>query len=156
MTDLADYLWIIWISFILLCIIIELLTLDFTFLMVAVGSLGGLAANLLGLDWWLQITVGLLLSLGLILALRPFLLRAMRKGEDPAPSNVPALIGLSGTVLPSAAADVLLVKLANGETWTARLDAAAAAGVSPGDSITVTAIEGSTARVVPRQQTESK
>ncbi|MCU1447187.1 MAG: hypothetical protein JWP54_2845, partial [Cryobacterium sp.] len=34
MVDLTDYLWIAWLVFILVCVIIELLTLDFTFLMI--------------------------------------------------------------------------------------------------------------------------
>ena len=40
MVDLTDYLWIAWLVFILVCVIIELLTLDFTFLMIAVGKIG--------------------------------------------------------------------------------------------------------------------
>ena len=60
--DVTQYLWIVWLVFILIAVIIELLTLEFTFLMIAAGSLGGLGANLLGLEWWLQIGIAAVLS----------------------------------------------------------------------------------------------
>src|SRR5690606_7817706 len=40
--DLTQYIWIVWLVFILIAVIIELITLEFTFLMIAAGSLGGL------------------------------------------------------------------------------------------------------------------
>jgi membrane protein implicated in regulation of membrane protease activity len=157
MVDLTDYLWILWLVFILVAIIIELLSLEFTFLMISIGSLGGLAANLIGLDWWLQIIAAASLSVLLLLTIRPFLLRALRKGQDPALSNIAALIGMSGRVVSSVSETGGLVKLANGETWTARLAAlgggipGATAGpqrdAEPGESVTVHLIEGSTAVV---------
>lgn len=153
MVDLRDYLWIIWLVFILVCVIIELLTLEFTFLMVAAGSLGGLAANLLGADWWLQIIVAAVLAVLLILTIRPLLLRVMHRGADLTPSNVAALLGLTGRVLETVGENGGLVKLANGETWTARLDNSAGdLVVGAGDKVTVTAIEGSTAVVIPSER----
>jgi membrane protein implicated in regulation of membrane protease activity len=153
MVDLRDYLWIIWLVFIFVCVIIELLTLEFTFLMVAAGSLGGLGANLLGADWWVQILVASLLSVLLILTIRPLLLRVMHRGADLTPSNVEALLGLGGRVLETVGEDGGLVKLANGETWTARLDTVARNLVlGQGDKVTVTAIEGSTAVVIPSER----
>ena len=153
MVDLRDYLWIIWLVFIFVCVIIELLTLEFTFLMVGAGSLGGLGANLLGADWWVQILVASLLSVLLILTIRPLLLRVMHRGADLTPSNVEALLGLGGRVLETVGEDGGLVKLANGETWTARLDTVARNLVlGQGDKVTVTAIEGSTAVVIPSER----
>ncbi|SDN27029.1 Membrane protein implicated in regulation of membrane protease activity [Cryobacterium flavum] len=158
MVDLTDYLWILWLVFILVAIIIELLSLEFTFLMISIGSLGGLAANLLGLDWWLQIVVAGGLSVLLLLTIRPFLLRALRKGGDPALSNIDALIGMSGRVLSTVTETGGLVKLANGETWTARLvlpGGGTAAPAEPGERITVHLIEGSTAIVIPAERTQN-
>ena len=43
---LITYSWIIWIALILIFGIIELTTLEFTFLMLAIGSLGGLVSGL--------------------------------------------------------------------------------------------------------------
>jgi hypothetical protein len=54
---LVNYAWIVWLAIILIFGIIELTTLDFTFLMLATGSLGGLVSGLLGAPWWLQIII---------------------------------------------------------------------------------------------------
>ncbi|WP_104134970.1 MULTISPECIES: NfeD family protein [unclassified Cryobacterium] len=159
MVDLTDYLWILWLVFILVAITIELLSLEFTFLMISIGSLGGLAANLLGLEWWLQIVVAAGLSVLLLLTIRPFLLRALRKGGDPALSNIDALIGMTGRVVATVTETGGLVKLANGETWTARLvkpaGTAANGSIDPGQAITVHLIEGSTAVVITAERTQN-
>ncbi len=153
--DLTDYLWIVWLVFIFVFVIIELLTLEFTFLMIAAGSLGGLGANLLDLPWWLQILIAAVLSVLLILTIRPLLLRVMTRGADPALSNVAALTGLGGVVLSPLGESSGLVKLANGETWTARLDdSMSTSSVAQGERVTVTAIQGSTAIVVPLRRNE--
>lgn len=152
--DLRQYLWIVWLVFILIAVIIELLTLEFTFLMIAVGSLGGLGANLLGFEWWLQIGIAAVLSMLLILIIRPVMLRYMRKGADPTPSNVDALSGMSARVVLGISDQGGQVKMANGETWTARLsDVTEQRPVEIGERVIVTAIEGSTAVVVPAERT---
>jgi len=151
--DLTQYMWIVWLGFIVLCVIIELLTLEFTFLMIGVGSLGGLAANLLGAPWWVQILIALVLSVLLLLLIRPVLLRLTRKGADPTPSNIAALQGMAGRVVVPLSQDGGQVKLANGETWTARLDGSVAPTVLEiGSPVAVTAISGSTALVVPTER----
>lgn len=153
MPDLTNYLWIVWLVFIFVCIIIELLTLEFTFLMISVGSLGGLAANLLDFPWWLQIIVAAVLSVLLILIIRPLLLRVMRRGADPTLSNVAALMGLGGKALAPIGEANGLVKLSNGETWTARLaDGLNNVTIDQGERVIVTAIEGSTAVVIPSER----
>jgi len=156
MVDLTDYLWIAWLVFILVCVIIELLTLDFTFLMIAVGSVAGLGANLLGWDWWVQILVAAAVSVLLLLLIRPVLLRLMNKSAQAVPpSNVAALIGMGGRVSSTVAELGGLVRLDNGETWTARLaPSSAPTSIDPGERVLVSAIEGSTAVVVPEERTE--
>jgi len=155
MVDLTDYLWIGWLVFILVCVIIELLTLDFTFLMIAIGSVAGLGANLLGWDWWVQILVAGAVSVLLLLLIRPVLLRLMnRSAASVPPSNVAALIGMGGRVSSTIAELGGLVRLDNGETWTARLSPdRAPASIDPGQRVLVAAIEGSTAVVVPEERT---
>ena len=152
MVDLTDYLWIVWLAFIFVLVIIELITLDFTFLMIAAGSVGGLGANLLGAPWWVQIITAAAMAVLLLLVIRPLLLRVMKRGADPALSNVAALIGMGGRVVTVVGETGGLVRLANGETWTARLAHAREAAIESTTTITVTAIDGSTAvvtRVAP-------
>jgi membrane protein implicated in regulation of membrane protease activity len=135
---------------------VEVSTVDFTFLMLAVGSLGGLITGLFGGPWWLQILVAGVISLVLLFAVRPALRRALSRGGDQTPSNVAALLGQSGTVMDDFVAGRGHVKLANGETWTARLSQATTdRPVDTGERVVVTAIEGATAVVIPAERTAS-
>lgn len=151
---LTSSAWIVWLALILTFAIIEVTTLEFTFLMLALGSLGGLLSGLLGIPWWAQIIVAGILSILLLFAVRPPLLRALKRGGDPARSNVDALIGLHGVVTVDFSGSANHVKLANGETWTAQLVDADRALVE-GETVVVTAIDGATAVVAPVERTAS-
>lgn len=154
MDILTTYAWIFWIVLILVFAIIEISTLEFTFLMLAGGSLGGLVSGLFGLPWWGQFIVALVLSLLLLFAVRPPLLRALGRGGDPARSNVDALLGMAGVVTNDFSGNASHVKLSNGDTWTARLSNQTGDRILvEGEKVTVTAIEGATAVVVPAERT---
>jgi membrane protein implicated in regulation of membrane protease activity len=149
--DLTQYMWILWLALVILFVVIELLTLEFTFLMIAAGSLlGGLGANLLGWPWWVQIGLAAILSALLIFTIRPLLLVTLKKGGDPTKSNVDALYGLGGRVMRDFLEGSGSVKLDNGETWTSRLAPGfATVELEEGDRVTVTRIAGAIAEVVP-------
>lgn len=153
---LSDYAWILWLALILVFLIIEMMTLEFTFLMIALGSLGGLVSGLLGLPWWAQIVVAAILSLVLLAAVKPPLLRRLKRGGDPTPTLIDALIGMDGTVVRDFTAGEGQVKLTVGETWTARVAVPQASELQTGDRVTVASIEGATAVVVPVKATEPK
>ena len=154
MDFLTTYAWIFWIVLILVFAIIEISTLEFTFLMLAGGSLGGLVSGLFGLPWWGQFIVALVLALLLLFAVRPPLLRALGRGGDPARSNVDALLGMAGVVTNDFSGNASHVKLSNGDTWTARLSNQTSDRILvEGEKVTVTAIEGATAVVVPVERT---
>ena len=144
---IEDFAWIGWVVLILLFLTIEALTLEFTFLMLALGGVAGLVADLLGAELWLQVVIGALTAAVLILFLRPPLLRRLRRGADPAKSNVAALIGLRGLVTITVSRVGGQVKLSNGDIWTARTQGAA--DLEPGTVISVSAIDGATAFVAP-------
>lgn len=147
-TELLAWAWVLWLALALIFVVIEVFTLDFTFLMLAGGALGGLATSLLTDQFWVQIVVAGIAALVLLFLVRPPLLAAFRRGGDPTPSNVDALLGLTGVVVLGFVDGRGQVKLANGETWTSRL---ADEGVDPGEGtrVSVIAIEGATAVVVP-------
>ncbi|NNC10443.1 NfeD family protein [Planctomonas sp. JC2975] len=153
MDVVSSYAWIGWLVLILVFITIEMLSLDFVFLMLAIGSLGGLISGLFGFPWWAQLLVAAVLSILLLFLLRPPLLKALRRGEDPTKSNVALLLGQEGRVVQTFGGDGKgLVRLANGEVWTSRLVADAAdqrAQLEPGALVHVKAIEGATAVVAP-------
>lgn len=144
--DLTQYLWIVWLSIVVLFVVIELLTLEFTFLMLAAGSLiGGLGVNLAGQPWWAQIGAAAALSALLLFTIRPLLLKTLHKGADLTPSNLDALYGMSARVLRDFLDGDGMVKLDNGETWTAR--AAPTLTLREGDRVTVRAVHGSIVEV---------
>ncbi|QKJ19543.1 NfeD family protein [Microbacterium hominis] len=149
--DLTEYMWILWLSLALLFVIIELLTLEFTFLMLAVGSLiGGLGVNLLGGPWWLQIGAAAVLSALLLFTIRPLLLRVLRKSSRAVATNVDAIYGMGGRVVAPFVDGAGSVKLDNGETWTARLGEDLADGdAGVGTRVTVSAVLGATVEVAP-------
>jgi membrane protein implicated in regulation of membrane protease activity len=149
----ADYGWIVWLVLILVFITVEMVSLEMTFLMVALGSLGGLLSGFLGAPWWLQLVIAAVLAVVLLLGIKPPLLRALRRGGDPTRSNVDALLGIGGLVVSSIGTTGGQVKLANGETWTARLSPVTHQRVvEPGEQVLVTAIDGATAVVVPAER----
>jgi membrane protein implicated in regulation of membrane protease activity len=151
---LASYAWTIWLVLVLVLLIVEMFSLEFTFLMIALGSVGGLVSSLVGVPWFAQIIIAGLLSLLLIFTIRPPLLRAIRRGGDPTKSNVDALIGLEGIVTTRLTGEGGHVKLSNGDVWTARVSPITdAADVDLGQRVLVTAIDGATAFVVPAERT---
>jgi len=115
----ANYAWVVWLVLILIFITIEMVTLDLTFLMISLGSLGGLVSGLFGVPWWGQLVIAAVLSMVLLLGIRPPLLRVLKRGGDPTLSNVDALLGQDGHIV-SSTGPLAQVRLANGETWTAR------------------------------------
>jgi membrane protein implicated in regulation of membrane protease activity len=142
---IEQFAWIGWLVLILIFLVIEMLTLDFTFLMLSIGGVAGLGADLLGAPVWLQVIIAAAVAAILVLFLRPPLLRRLRRGEDPTPTNVAALVGLTGRVLSTVTPHGGQVKLANGDTWTARPDRSGE--LEPGTVIRVSRIDGATAYV---------
>jgi membrane protein implicated in regulation of membrane protease activity len=151
---LIDYAWVVWVSLILIFLVIEVFTLDFTFLMLAVGSVAGLLSSFTPLNFWVQIVITAVVSIALIFAVRPPLIRRLRRGEDPALSNVDRLLGQPGTVVTDFAGGTGYVKLSNGETWTSRLSAVTSDNrLDVGDRVVVVSIDGATAVVEPAERT---
>jgi membrane protein implicated in regulation of membrane protease activity len=146
LVDVTQYLWIMWLSIVVLFVVVELLTLEFTFLMLASGSLvGGLGSNLIGLPWWAQIAAAAALSALLLFTIRPLLLKTLHKGGDLTPSNLDALYGMSARVTRDFVDGDGMVKLDNGETWTSR--AARNLTLREGDRVIVRAVHGSIVEV---------
>ena len=140
---------IVWIGLVLLLGVVEIFTLDFIFIMLAAGAAGGLVAALLGAPWWLSAIVAAVAALVLLSLVRPRLLVALGRGADPHRTNVEGLIGLAGTVAVAfTSSSPGQVRLANGETWSARFAAGSVDRTPPlGTPVVVESIEGSTAVV---------
>jgi|SRR5690606_19463241 len=141
----TEWSWIGWLVLIAVFLVIEMLTLDFTFLMLALGSAIGLITGLIGLPLWAQLIIAAAAAALFILFIRPPLLRRLHRGEDPTKSNVDALIGLRGTALADITQVSGQVKVSNGDTWTARTESATI--IPQGAPVAISAINGATAIV---------
>ncbi|MGO2521648.1 MAG: NfeD family protein [Microbacterium sp.] len=142
-----EWAWIGWLVLIAVFLVIEMLTLDFTFLMMGLGSAVGLLAGLLGLPVWAQLIIAAAAAALFILVIRPPLLRRLHRGEDPTKSNVDALVGLRGSALEDITQLSGQAKLSNGDTWTARAESSTT--IPQGARVAVSAINGATAVVRP-------
>lgn len=142
-----QWAWVGWLVLIALFLVIEMLTLDFTFLMLSFGSAVGLVSDFVGIPVWVQVLIAAAAAALFILFLRPPLIRRLHRGEDPTKSNVDALVDLRGTALQDITQVSGQVKLSNGDTWTART--AGSMPIPQGATIAVMAIHGATATVRP-------
>jgi membrane protein implicated in regulation of membrane protease activity len=156
MAFLVQYAWIIWLAVILVFVIIEVVTVDFIGLMLAVGGLAALISSLFSTPFWLQVVIGAIVTLLLLLAVRPPLKRFLQRGGDRTKGLVDALIGQSATVVLDYNGKPNLAKLANGETWTVQRAESTQPALAEGDRVVVTAINGSTAIVAPAERTTNK
>jgi membrane protein implicated in regulation of membrane protease activity len=155
MDFIQSYAWIIWLVLILVFVIVEVITVDFTSLMLAVGSVGGLILGLIpGIPFWLQVLVAAVIALLLVFTVRPPLKRLLQRGGDKTKTLVDALQGQTGVVVLDFNGNPNTVKLANGETWTVKLADASNPALKEGDHVVVTNITGSTALVAPAERTK--
>lgn len=143
---LAEHIWVAWLVLTALLAMAELLTLDFTLLMLAVGALaGGMVALLLPGTYWVQVVVAVVVAVALLFLLRPTLLRRLRAIPGYR-SSLDKMVGSPGTALSEITPSAGEVKV-GGEVWTAR----SVEGVIPaGTEIEVYRVDGATAIVYPR------
>lgn len=151
MPDLFAYTWVLWLVVVVAAVVLELLTLNLVFLMIAIGSVvGGLGTWLLGWPAALQVVAAAILSGLLVFVIRPLLYRLLVRGKPVELTNVDALTGMSARATTAFAEGAGYARLDNGETWTARLDDAHEQDAVPsGARLVVVAIHGATAVVAP-------
>jgi len=70
----------VWIAFIVITAIIEVLTIDLVTLWFTVGAVGGLIASLCGAEIWLQFVIFIVISAACVIATRP-LAKKIQKNE---------------------------------------------------------------------------
>jgi len=137
--------WMWWVGAALLFGVIELLSLSLVLLMFAGGALAGALAAGLGANPAVQTVVAALVSVALLVALRPWLLRHLRKRGPLEETNASAQVGRIAIVVAEISDHGGRVKLV-GEVWSAR--SAEEGVVHPvGSEVRVLRIEGATAVV---------
>ena len=145
--------WLFWIGGALLLVVIETVTADLTFLMIAGGALGGGLTSFLGGPLWAQVMVFACVSTLLLFAVRPWAKRRLAATTPQMKTNVDALIGRSATTITAVDDGGGRVRL-GGEEWSARLSERVEGGISSlgvGDAVRVTGIDGAIAVVEPQQ-----
>lgn len=143
---LAEHLWVAWMTLAALLAVAEMLTLDFTLLMLAAGALaGGLVALAVPGLLWLQILVAIVVAVAMLGLLRPSMLRKIRSLPGYR-SSVDKMVGSPGVAMTEITAGGGEVKV-SGEVWSAHsLEGSIAAGTE----IEVYRIDGAIAIVYPR------
>ncbi|MBN2177165.1 MAG: NfeD family protein [Demequinaceae bacterium] len=114
-----DSMW--WFVGAILLGVVEIFTLDLTFLMCAGGAIAGGTVALAGGEWWVAALVAIITAGLLLGALRPFLLKSLRERTPLIETNVSALVGKDAKTLIEVTDGQGRVKLA-GEVWSARTE----------------------------------
>ena len=142
--------WLWWLGASLVMGVVETLTVDLTFLMLAGGALGGAAAAAAGAPLWIQALVFAVVSVLLLVAVRPWARRRLTAGSPDARTNAEGLIGRDAVALTAVDVHGGRVRL-GGEEWSARLssDLGEVSHLSVGDPVRVADIDGAVAVVVP-------
>ena len=142
--------WLFWIGGALLLVVIETVTADLTFLMIAGGALGGGLTSFLGGPLWAQVVVFACVSTLLLFAVRPWAKRRLAATTPQMKTNVDALIGRSATTITAVDDGGGRVRL-GGEEWSARLAPVfqGTTRLEAGASVIVTEIDGAVAVVAP-------
>ncbi|MDR1799138.1 MAG: NfeD family protein [Bifidobacteriaceae bacterium] len=145
--------WLWWLCGAFVLGVVEMMTVDFTFLMLAVGALGACAAAAFGAPWWVCVIVFVVVSLVMLAAVRPFMLSHLKaKGDGDPQTGAAALVGKEAVAVTAVTATGGRVKL-EGEVWTARLEGGVGS-VPAGSVMEVGAIEGATAVVRVKARTQ--
>ena len=135
-----EYMWAIWLGVFLIAILIEALGPEVVSIWFGLGAVVSLIISFIpGCDWWIQIIVFFVISLGCFLALRPLAKKFMKKSLIN--SNVDEMIHKKGVMIKKA--DSLNrgeVKI-NGIIWTA-ISQKENEELNVDDVVEVVAIEG--------------
>ncbi len=141
---MGDYDWVAWLGLAVVLGLVEVTTLDLTFLMIAAGALAGAGAAGLGLPFALQVIVAVVVSVGMLGVVRPVALRHLR---TPAAirTGTAALVGSGAVAIERVDAHGGQVKL-KGEVWSARTYDPSTV-IEAGRNVEVVQIDGATAVV---------
>ncbi|MDT0164970.1 NfeD family protein [Actinotalea sp. AC32] len=147
--DQIEIHWVWWVVAAVALGVLEVLTLDLVLLMFAAGATAALVASLLGANITVQVLVFAGVSTFMLVVLRPFLLRNLRRSAPLVETNTAAHVGRTALTLTEVTDRSGLIKLV-GEQWSARSSQTGV--VHPADvTVRVVRIDGATAVVGPLQ-----
>lgn len=135
----GENLWAAWLSLTFVLLVLELLTLDMLFLMLAAGGAAATTVALAGGPGWMQVVVGSATALLMLGAVRPVALKHLKKGSAEQLTNVDRMEGMEAHALETITADAGLAEV-DGDTWTARV--AGEGRIEPGMAAVVDSVDG--------------
>ena len=135
--------WWLWILAALVSGIIEVMSGSFVFLMFAIGALAAGIADACGADLTVQVIVFIVVSIALLVILRPFLKGRIDRSSGYVPSNTDGLIGKTGYVTEAVGERHGRIQFSGGE-WSARTEGPE---LPVGTEVRVDRIDGATAVV---------
>lgn len=136
--------WQVWLGLAIALGVLELFSLDLVLLMLAVGAVAGMAADLLHLALWVQVLVAVAASVAALGLVRPSVVKRLHSGPTLVLGH-DALVGKRGLVVEQVSSQGGQVRI-GGELWTARpYDDDAV--IEPGAKVDVFLIKGATALV---------
>ena len=152
LTDwMGDNAWAIWLSLAFILGIAEIMSLDLVLIMLAVGALAGAGVAVLAPSlWWLQVLVATLISLAMLLLLRPTLLAKVRSMPGYR-SSAAKMVGSSGVATSQIDRSGGEIKV-DGQSWSARPYSSDVV-IEQGTEIEVYEIDGVIAVVYPKHGT---
>ena len=138
--------WLMWLGVALAMAAVEAVTVDFVFIMLAIGALAGALASFLGAGFVLSAVVAVAVAVGLLFTLRPALRKRLRPKRDNRDIGPTSVVGLTGYVVEPVSDTAGLVKV-HGDLWTARTDVRTTLPL--GSSVQVVELQGATLLVAP-------
>ncbi|WP_216823004.1 NfeD family protein [Aeromicrobium sp. A1-2] len=148
---MQDHAWATWLGIAVVLALVELLSLDLVLLMFALGALAAAVVTGLGGPLWLAIVVFILVTVALVLLVRPPLVARLHDGPTLMTGHQ-ALVGHTAIVVEPVDHRQGRVQL-SGELWSARtqLDAES---FDTGTEVLVTRIDGATVIVTAAATTK--
>lgn len=139
-----EYAW--WWGVALVAVIIEMFTLDLTFLILGIAAASAGAVALIGLPFYVSVLVFAVIAILGIFVIRPIARKHMRLTAL-TKTGVDMIPGQTARVISTVDMDGGLIKI-GGEEWTARLDKdVSVVPVEEGSRVYVVRVEGATAIV---------
>ena len=113
--------WLMWLGVALAMAAVEAVTVDFVFIMLALGALAGAIASYFGADFVISAPITVAVAVGLLFTLRPMLRRRLRPTRDNTDIGPRSVVGQTGFVVEPVSESQGLVKV-HGDLWSARTD----------------------------------
>lgn len=137
--------WLVWMIAAGILAIAETLSLDLTLVMLATGALAGAGVAAIGLPVFLQVVVFAVVSVGMLMVVRPAIKRHMLSPPTHTQSSIESMVGRKAVVIETVKGDTGRVRI-EGSIWSAAtFDDTQVLEV--GDSVQIMEIRGATAVV---------